>query len=80
MKDLCSQCRQEPARMKLTEGAFIIISSVIELSKTFSEYDFVRLPNMIEQNCSILFDYLRLLSPIKISFDYARLPIPGLTE
>ena len=33
----------------------------------------------MERNCSILFDYVRL-SPIKNSFDYARLPIPGLTE
>ena len=33
------------------------MSSVIELSKIFSEYDFVRLPNVIEHNRSILFDY-----------------------
>ena len=50
---------------------------VIELSKIFSEYDFVRLPNIIEHNRSILFDYVRLSSIINV-FDYVRLSTPGL--
>ena len=53
------------------------MSSVIELSKIFSEYDFVRLPNVIEHNRSILFDYIRLSSIINV-FDYVRLPTPGV--
>ena len=47
------------------------MSSVTELSKIFSDYDFVRLPNIIEHNRSILFDYVRLSSIINV-FDYVR--------
>ena len=44
--------------------------------KVFSEYDFVRLPNIIEHNRPILFDYVRLSSIINV-FNYVRLPSLG---